>query len=122
MTNLIHTFFILQYVYYIPLHASSIILYYTDAESVIVTMKISDDTRCCISTIHPPDDEHIMLETCGGLRPPHTLRFDLRLACAVSKRKDKMEYDDGHRRSYLLPFSSQLWVIRASICCRGSLI
>ena len=26
----------------------------------------SDDTRCCINTIQPPDDEHIMLETCGG--------------------------------------------------------
>jgi len=27
----------------------------------------SDDTRCCINTIEPPDDAHIMLETCGGL-------------------------------------------------------
>ena len=27
----------------------------------------SDDNRCCINTIHPPDDEHIMLETCRGL-------------------------------------------------------
>ena len=27
----------------------------------------SDDTRCCINTIQPPDDEHIMLETCRGL-------------------------------------------------------
>ena len=27
----------------------------------------SDDTRCCISTIQPPDDKHIMLETCRGL-------------------------------------------------------
>jgi len=26
----------------------------------------SDDTRCCISTIHPPDVEHIMLEICRG--------------------------------------------------------
>ena len=26
----------------------------------------SDDTRCCINTIQPPDDEHIMLETCTG--------------------------------------------------------
>ena len=24
----------------------------------------SDDTRCCINTIQPADDEHIMLETC----------------------------------------------------------
>jgi len=23
-----------------------------------------DDTRCCINKIQPPDDEHIMLETC----------------------------------------------------------
>jgi hypothetical protein len=27
----------------------------------------SDDTRCCINKIQPPDDEHIMLETCRGL-------------------------------------------------------
>ena len=27
----------------------------------------SDDTICCISTIQPPDDEHIMLETRRGL-------------------------------------------------------
>ena len=27
----------------------------------------SADTRCCINTIQPPDDEHIMLETCRGL-------------------------------------------------------
>ena len=25
-----------------------------------------DDTRCCINTIQPPDDEHIMFETCRG--------------------------------------------------------
>ena len=27
----------------------------------------SDDTRCCINTIQPPDDGHIMLETCREL-------------------------------------------------------
>ena len=27
----------------------------------------SDDTRCCINTIHSPDDEHIILETCRGM-------------------------------------------------------
>jgi len=27
----------------------------------------SDDTRCCINTIQPPDYEHIMLKTCRGL-------------------------------------------------------
>ena len=26
-----------------------------------------DDTRCSINTIQPPDDEHVMLETCRGL-------------------------------------------------------
>ena len=25
---------------------------------------VPDDTRCCINTIQPPDDEHVMLETC----------------------------------------------------------
>jgi hypothetical protein len=29
-------------------------------------MTESDDTRCCINTIKPPDDEHIMTETCRG--------------------------------------------------------
>ena len=28
----------------------------------------SDDTICCINRIKPPDDEHIMLETCRGLQ------------------------------------------------------
>ena len=28
-----------------------------------VPLTESEDTRCCINTIHPPDDEHIMLET-----------------------------------------------------------
>ena len=27
----------------------------------------SDDTRCCTSTIQPPADEYIILETCRGL-------------------------------------------------------
>ena len=26
-----------------------------------------DDTSCCILTIQPADDEHMMLETCRGL-------------------------------------------------------
>ena len=25
-----------------------------------------DDTRCCMNTIQPPDNEHVMLETCRG--------------------------------------------------------
>ena len=28
---------------------------------------LEDDNRCCINTIQPPDDEHIMLEICGGM-------------------------------------------------------
>jgi hypothetical protein len=27
----------------------------------------SDDTRSCINTCYPPDDEHIVLETCRGM-------------------------------------------------------
>jgi len=26
-----------------------------------------DDTRCCIIQFWPPDDEHIVLETCRGM-------------------------------------------------------
>ena len=26
-----------------------------------------NDTRCCINTVQPPDDEHIILETCRRL-------------------------------------------------------
>ena len=26
-----------------------------------------DDTRCCIKQFWPPDDEHMMLETCRGI-------------------------------------------------------
>ena len=48
-----------------------------DATSGIVTLSqwpsgapdglLSDDTRSCINTIQPPDDEHIMLKTCREL-------------------------------------------------------
>jgi len=45
-----------------------------DAASGIVTLSKwlsdapdGDDTRCCINIIQPPDDDHIMLETCRGL-------------------------------------------------------
>ena len=27
-----------------------------------------DDTRCCIIQFCPPDDEHIVLETCRGMK------------------------------------------------------
>jgi len=27
-----------------------------------------DDTRCCIIQFWPPDDEHMVLETCGGMK------------------------------------------------------
>jgi hypothetical protein len=30
-------------------------------------LTVSDDTRCCINTIYPPDDEHIVFETCRGM-------------------------------------------------------
>jgi len=26
-----------------------------------------DDTRCCVIQFSPPDDEHIVLETCTGI-------------------------------------------------------
>ena len=26
-----------------------------------------DDTRCCIIHFRPPDDEHVVLETCKGI-------------------------------------------------------
>ena len=58
-------------------------LNFIDAASVIVTLSKwtsgaqvhlctgqplteSDGTRCCINKIQPPDDEHIILETCRG--------------------------------------------------------
>jgi len=27
-----------------------------------------DDTRCCIIQFSPPDEEHILLETCTGMK------------------------------------------------------
>ena len=86
MTNLIHNGFILQYVYCNPLHVSSIVcsssggLNCTDAASGIVTapnyiLVILDNSLVFRVTIpdaasiqfKPPDDEHIMPETCRGL-------------------------------------------------------
>ena len=51
----------------------------------------------------------------GGntLRPPNTLRFDLRLSCVVSKRKVRWNtMTDTDIPSYCL-FFSQLWLSRA---------
>jgi len=44
-------------------------IWYHHSQSVAVRctrrpLTESDDTRCFISTIQPPDDEHIMLKTC----------------------------------------------------------
>ena len=47
-------------------------IWYRHSQSVAVRctgrpLTESDNTRCCINTIHPPDDEHIMLETCRAV-------------------------------------------------------
>jgi len=78
-------YFILQYVYYNPLHVSIIICSLSGGWNVLMLHLVSslsesdrpvhrlkEDwfsplSRCCINTIQPPDDEHIMLETCSGL-------------------------------------------------------
>jgi hypothetical protein len=54
------------------------------------------------------------------LRQPHTLCLDVRLACAVSKRKIRWNMmTDTDVPSYC-PFYSQLWLSRAWICCLRS--
>ena len=87
----VKTCFILQYVFYNPLHVSSIICSSSGGWIVLMQHLISslsvsdhtvhrcanlrtgwsltesDDTRCCINEIQPPDDVHIMIETCRGL-------------------------------------------------------
>ena len=96
MTNLIHICCILQYVYYNPLYVSSIIcsssggLNCIDAASGILTsvrrrpvhrlrefslnlctgrpLTESDDTRCCIKIIQPPDDDHICSKHVGDYK------------------------------------------------------
>ena len=87
MTDLIHTCFILQYVHYNPLHVSSTLCSSSGGWIVLMQHLVSstqservlsqpvhrtatdweDDTRCCISRIQPPDDEHVVLETRRGL-------------------------------------------------------
>jgi len=44
--------------------ASGIVLSVSGHQEQRVVTDWEDDTRCCINTIQPPDDEHIMLETC----------------------------------------------------------
>jgi len=81
-------YFILQYVYYNPVHDSSIICsssvrWILLMQHLVSSLSVSsrpvhrfslnlctgrplaesDDTRYCINKIQPPDDEHIMLET-----------------------------------------------------------
>jgi len=68
MTNLIHTCFILQYVHYDPLYAQvERKLQFSINLCTGRPLTESDDTRCCINTIQPPDDEHMMLKTRRGL-------------------------------------------------------
>jgi len=82
MTNLIHTDFVLQYVTIILYMFRELYAHHQEVElmqhlvsfsqSVAVRctgrpLTESDDTRCCIKKIQPPDDGHIMLETCRGL-------------------------------------------------------
>jgi len=56
-----------------PLHVSSTICSSSGGQNCIVQRLVSshwcDDTRCCIGQIKfwPPDDEHIVLETCRGI-------------------------------------------------------
>jgi len=47
-------------------------IWYRRSQSVAVRctgrpLTESDDTRCCINKIQPPDDKHVMLETFRGL-------------------------------------------------------
>jgi len=51
MTSLMHTCFILQYVYHNPLHVLS-----QPVDRMATYWE--DDTRRCINTIQPHDDEH----------------------------------------------------------------
>ena len=94
MTNLIHTCLILQYVHYNPLHVSSIIcsssggMICIDAASGIVYLskwpsgaQVERELNLCTGRpltertipdtasikFKPPDDEHVILETCRGL-------------------------------------------------------
>ena len=92
MTNLMHTCFILQYVHYNPLHVSSITssssggLNCIDAAPGIVFPVIgctvnrfslnlctgkplTGRTKPDSASVQfkPPDDKHVMLETCRGL-------------------------------------------------------
>ena len=77
--------FVLQYVYFMPLHVSSTTcsssggqkLYYT-ASGIIIPIGSrpvhrtatyrDDDTRGCIIQFWPPDDENTVLETCRGMK------------------------------------------------------
>jgi hypothetical protein len=82
-----HFLYFVQYVGYIPLHVSSNMLLIirriycintasgtvlssslnlcTDQPLRVQTVTIPD--ACCINTICPPDDEHIVLDTCRGM-------------------------------------------------------
>jgi hypothetical protein len=67
---------------------------------------------------------HVEIKTPGSfkvlLRSPHTLRFDLRIACAVSKRKVRWSRMTDTDVPSHCPFFSQLWLSRAWICCLRS--
>jgi len=74
-----HKFWFYSKIYYMPVHVSSTTvliirrskLYYTTSgisQPVHRTATYTrDDTRCCILQFWPPDDEHMVLETCRGI-------------------------------------------------------
>ena len=53
-----------------PLHKSRQSSVSTCASDGHLLRLTIDDTRCCINTIHPPDDEHKILETCRDKADP----------------------------------------------------
>ena len=59
-----------------PLHVSSTRAHRQGAEIVLYNLWYHhtyrcDDTRDCIVQFWPPDDEHIVLETCRGMKQTH---------------------------------------------------
>ena len=65
LTNLMHNIFVLQWVYFMPLHVSSTSAHHQEVKIALHslwyhhTYRCDDDTRSCVKQFWPPDDEHM---------------------------------------------------------------
>jgi len=73
LTNLMHKICFTISFYFMPLHVSSTCAHHQEVKIALHSIWYHhtyrcDDTRGCVMQFLPPDDEHMVLETCRGMK------------------------------------------------------